>query len=211
MDRYKKRLIKNGIVLPAIIAVVAAVLFFAVLGMLKSAFPFTEKAVCIAEYEKADIITAEKAEPEGNGAISKNDLPALSPNTLIGSAEANGKSLELIYDANEVNALGRLNISGDSKLAGETGTVFVSCYKADADFIKSLKVGDTVELNITYGSYKYEVAAVTETDNPSLAKKQGDGIGRALVLYTDKSSGSGISDRCIAVVCEMTDGRPVTQ
>lgn len=210
MNHYKKRLIKNTILIPIIAAVITTALFFVALTVFSSQFPFTKNNVSLSSYEQADVMNAESVDRNG-GTVSKKDIPPISSNTVFGKAEANGKSIELIYDANDVNALKRLNIPKGSKLVGETGTVFSTCYKSDADFIRLLKVGDEIELTVNYGSYSYEVINVKTVDSLNLAQKQGDGIGRAFVLCTDGNDDVGISDSYFTVVCKMTGGKAVTE
>lgn len=210
MDRYKRKFIKNAVVLPLIVAVVATALFFAALRIFDSEFPFTQNISIFAEYEKSDVMTAESSAFDDQS-INKNDLPVFSANTILGSAQANGNTIEIIFNANEVNAVGRLNVSADSKWIGETGTVFCSCYKADAKFVRSLAIGDTIDIDIAYGGYKYQVVKISTADSLRLAEKQGDGIGRALILCTDADKNEGISNSYLTVVCEMTGGKPIEE
>lgn len=210
MEHYKKRLIKNGIIIPIIVAVIITAAFFAALRLFASEFPFTENPISFAQYEKSEISTAQKIDINGTS-ISKSEIPEVLSNTIIGNATANGKSMELIYDANDVNALGKLNISDDSKLVGEIGTVYSYCYKSDGDFVRSLKVGDKLELDVNYGKYEYAVTSINVSDDLSLVKKQSTGVGKAFVLYTDNSDDIGISGSYLTVVCEMTNGKAVTE
>ena len=210
MNRYKKRLVKDGIVIPIIIAVIATALFFTVMHKISGEFPFANNTVSISDYEKAEIIEAQPLELSGS-TFSKKDIPQIAANTVIGSIEAKGTSMSLIYNSNDVNAVGRMNISKDSKLFGEVGTVFAFCYKADAAFLKSLAAGDTLNINTHYGSFIYEVVKIDTVNDLSLAHEQGDGVGRALVLCTDNSNKSGISDEYLTVTCTMTSGTQVTE
>lgn len=210
MNHYKKRLIKNGIVIPLIIAIIATALFFAVLSLYKDEFPFVNNTVSISDYEKAELVEAQPLKLSGN-TVSKKDIPQIAANTIIGSIEAKDSSMPLIYNSNDVNAVGRMNISKDSKLFGEVGTVVASCYKANADFLKSLSVGDTLNVDIHYGSFIYKVIKTDVVDDLSLVEKQGDGVGRALVLYTDNSNEIGISNKYLTVTCTMTDGIQITE
>ncbi len=210
MDHFKKRLIKSGIIIPVIISVASAVLFFAVLYIYSDVFPFSDNTVSISDYEKAEIVEAQTLALKGN-TVSKSDIPQISPNTVIGSIEAGDSSLPLIYNSNDVNAMGKINVSNDAKLFGEIGTVLASCYKSDADFLKSMSAGDILNVNTHYGSFTYEVTETDAVNDFLLVKKQGDGIGRALVLYTDNSSEIGMSDEYFTVTCKMTSGTQITE
>lgn len=210
MDHFKKRLIKNGIIIPIIISVAAAALFFAVLYLYSDVFPFTDNTVSISDYEKAEIVEAKPLELVGS-TVSRKDIPQIAPNTVIGSIKSGDSSLPLIYNSNDVNAIGKINLSNDSKLFGEIGTVLASCYKSDADFLKSMSVGDILNVNTHYGSFAYEVTETDAVNDLLLVKKQGDGIGRALVLYTDNNDKAGMSDEYFTVTCKMTSGTKITE
>ncbi|MCH5321820.1 MAG: hypothetical protein J1E36_08640 [Eubacterium sp.] len=210
MNHNKKRLVKNGIIIPIIIAVILTLLFFAVLHSFSDEFPFVNNTVSISDYEQAQIIEAQPLELSGN-IISKKDIPQIADNTVIGSIDTTDSSIPIIYNSNEVNAVGRMNISKNSKLFGEVGSVFASCYKGNSDFLKSLSVGDKLAVNTYYGSFVYEVAEINIIDDYSLVNKQGDGIGRALVLCTDNSDEIGISEEYLTVTCTMTSGMQITE
>lgn len=210
MDYYKKRFIKSGIVIPIIAAVFITALFFAAIFILSSEFPSTEKSVVLADYEKPEILKPETLNIKENE-IKKEELPALSANMLLGTITANEKSLELIFNANDVNALKRLNISADSKLIGETGMVFASCYKEDSEFVKSLNKGDNINLELFYGKYQYEVVDIKTITRLSEAEKAGDGLSRSFIICTDSNSSVGISDQYLTVICQMTDGKTIIE
>lgn len=210
MNHYKKRFIKSGIVIPIIAAVIVTALFFAVIYNISFAFPSADKSVILADYEKSEIITPETLNIKSDE-IKKEEIPALSANTLVGTAKANGQTLELIFNANDVNAVKKLNISENSKLIGETGCVFATCYKQSSDFVKSLKTGDKIELQLFYGNYEYEVIDIKTNTALSEAEKSADGISRAFVICTDDSSSVGISNQYLTAVCKMTDGKIITQ
>ncbi len=210
MDHYKKRFIKSGIVIPIIAAVIITALFFAVIYNISFAVPSAGKSVILADYEKSEIITPKTLNIKSNE-IKKEDIPTLSSNTLVGTAKANGQTLELIFNANDVNAVKKLNISENSKLIGETGCVFASCYKQNSDFVKSLKAGDRIELQLFYGNYEYEVTDIKTSISLSDAEKSADGTGRAFVICTDNSSSVGISNQYLTAVCKLTDGKIITQ
>lgn len=208
MDRYKRKFVKNAVIIPLIAAVVTTALFFALAGTFKSDFSFLREDTALSDYEKEETLTAEKIDI-GTENIKSSDIPVYSSNTILGSVTADYGTMELIYDANEVNAVGRMNISSTGKLAGQTGAMICTCYKADAQFVKSLKTGDTVDIDFPYGKYTYTVVKTSKADSLANAAKQADGIGRAMVICVDNSNGVGISDNYLAVVCQMTDGNAV--
>lgn len=206
MDRYRKKLINSAAILPAVIAVAATIIFFAVTGALD--LPFTESESIFAEYESADTVTAQTVDIK-ESTIKKSELTLPKKNMVIGTVNYSDKSMELIFGANDKNAMDRFDLDPAGKLMGETGTTAASCYKNNASFLNSLKKGDTIEISTYYGDYRYRVVNTLVADNASQAVKAGDGIGKALVLYTDAENSPGISEQCFAVVCQMTEGRPV--
>lgn len=210
MNHNQKRFVKNSIVIPLIIAIVAAGMFFVVLNILSDEFPFTSDMLYASDFDGSEIIV-----PDFNiltdDSISKSDIAIPVDNMLVGSIDAKGKSLELIYNANAVNALGRFNILPDSKFVGEIGTAFAQCYKADANFMNQLNKGDKINVNTYYGNFVYEVTNIQICNSVLDAKKLGDGVGRALVLCTDGNNGVGMSDSLLTVVCKMTSGPKVTE
>ncbi|MDE5985615.1 MAG: hypothetical protein K2H13_10225 [Eubacterium sp.] len=210
MSHNEKRFFTNSVVIPMIIAFVAASMFFIALNILSDEFPFTLNMTYASDFEHSEVLRTDKQIMSGD-TVSKSDITPPSDNLLVGSIDANGKSLELIYDANAVNAIGRFNIMSDSKYIGEVGAAFAQCYKSDSDFIKQLTEGDIVKVNTYYGDFVYEVTDISICDSVLEVKKQGDGIGRALVLYSDCSDGVGISDSITAAVCQMTGGYKVTE
>lgn len=210
MNHNKKRFVKNSIIIPLIIAVAAAGVFFVVLNIFSDEFPFTSDMVYASDFDNGEVIVPDN-KILTDASVSKSDIAVPVDNMLVGSLDAKGKSLELIYNANAVNAVGRFNILPDSKLAGEVGAVFVQCCKSDADFIYQLNKGDTVKVNTYYSNFVYEVINIQICSSVSEAKKLGAGVGRALVLCTDGNNGVGMSDSMLAVVCEMTSGPKVTE
>lgn len=210
MSHNEKRFLQNSVIIPLIIAIAGAGMFFSVLHIHAAEFPFTSNMTYASDFEPCEILSPDEQILSGD-TVSKRDIIPLSDNMSVGSIDANGKSLELIYDANAVNAVGRFNITPYSKYIGEIGTVFAECYKADSDFLKQLDEGDSVNVHTYYGDFVYEVTDIGVCDSVLDVKKQGDGIDKALVLYADCSNGVGISDSVSAVVCQMTSGYKVTE
>ena len=205
MNHSRKKYIKYGIIIPIIAAVVAVLLFFAVFSVFKDEFPFMKTPACFADYDEAKVLTAEQVDL-GAKTVQRKDISEIADNTVIGSIRAKGNELELIYGPNSFNAIGRCALSSQGKLFGETGTVLLSCYKADSEFVKALEIGDEVKADVNYGSYAYEVIDIKTVKDTEPVDLMGDGIGRAMVLYTDVTKSKGISNTYIVVICRMTDG-----
>lgn len=211
MDHYQKKLLKKGIIVPLIISFVITAGFFALMIPFSSLLPFSENNIALAEYEKADIIQAEKIVSAADGSVSKRDILPLENNTALGTVRAGETILPLIYNANEVNASGKFNLSKDGVLAGETGCALIFCGKSDANNIKSLQTGDEISVETVYGSFVYEVTETVVCSRLQDIEKSAEGIGKSLVIYTDNSSNVGIGSDYFAVVCKLTSGNNITQ
>lgn len=192
MSSYKKDFISIGIILPVIAAVISTALFFIAWNTLDAGQYYNREDIRVSQYSKTE---AAKAKGKEN----------IVSNAVFGKVKANDKELELIFDADEVNALGRINVSSDSKMADEVGAMFLSCYKDKSDFVRSLKTDDAVKLELCYGDYNYRVKSIVLAESVLSAKKKAVGMERALVIYTDADKSPGLSDHYLAVVCEMTD------
>lgn len=208
MNHYKKRFIKNGIAAPVLIAMIMTGMLFAFLGLAAQDNHFFRR-INLSNYEQSDIIQAEQIDMESNY-TARSQLDGLESNTVLGSISDGDKSLPLILNANPVNAMGKFNILQDSRLIGETGCIYAYCTKADSELIRSLSQGDILNASLCYGDYTFKVVSVKNCDCNSI-ENIADGISSALVLYTDANDGVGISNDCLAVICELTDGIRITQ
>lgn len=195
--------------MPAIVAVVLTVLFFVLLNLMSGNIPFVKDTVEVASYDSAEISQAEKLDVSDNS-ISRSKAKVLNSNMTFGSIGIGQTEYPLIYNANEVNAMGKFNMDPKSVVIGDIGSAYLSCYKSDSAELKALRTGDRINIETHYGSFVYQVVD-TKTANDSTLGSIGDGIGKALVLYTDGSKGVGISDRYSCVICRMVSGTEVTQ
>ncbi len=209
MERYKKRYVNNGIIIPTVISVILTVLFFVILNLASGNIPFVKDTVEVASYDSAEISRAEQLEISDNS-ISRSKAKALDSNTTFGSISIGQTEYPLIYDANEVNAMGKFNMETDSIVIGDVGSAFLSCYKSDSAGLKALKAGDIINIETHYGSFVYQVVD-TKSAAASKLDSVGDGIGKALVLYTDGTKSVGISNRYFCVICRMVSGTEITQ
>lgn len=209
MERYKRKYIKNGVIIPAVIAVAMTALFFIVLNIVSGGFPFVKDTVEVASYEKAEILQADKVDISGN-IVKRSDAEISQSNTVFGSITIAQKEYPLIYDANEVNAMGKFNMQGNSTVIGDTGSAFLSCYKSDSAQLKALKTGDEINIQTHYGSFVYRVD-YTKYVLPSTLDSVADGVGKALVLYTDGSRGVGMGGNYFCAVCHKASGTEVVQ
>ena len=118
---------------------------------------------------------------EENGAIKKSSFNKLEDNSVIGTLSVGDESLPLIYKANKNN-------SAKIKLASE---------------------GDTINIDTFYSSYEYTIESTYTVKNRHELEQAGAGLSRALVLYTDNSVGTGISDEYYVCVAVMKSGAKV--
>lgn len=208
MNKHKKRFVKRGIVIPGIIALLMTISFFVIYGIVVDSFGFKEREFRVADYVPAEVQTIERL--ADINVVRKSELEPVDDNTVIGNASFKGVDMPIIFNGNEINSLGRLNIDG-SRLIGERGSAYLYCSKRDALAVRSLSKGDTVQIETYYGSFEYKtvltasVGADTELD--SVAAE----YAKALVLYTDSSEGVGIGDGYYAVVCQLVSGTEIKE
>ena len=210
MNYRKKKFVKWGIVIPVIIAVSFTILFFAVYSLLTHNVLPEKREYNFAEYLYSDI---KEAEPYNSGAekIRKKELAYVSSNTVIGSSSVSGQAFPVIFDGNEVNLAGRLSLQKDGSIIGEAGCAFLYCNKKDSMAVKMLSEGDIVTFDTYYGSYEYRIVSIKNADNDKELTKAADGVGRAVAVYTDGSSGEGISDTYCVAVGELISGAEITE
>lgn len=205
MNHSQKKFVKFAAVIPAIAALLATVLFFAVFSRFDNSLPFDNKQSVFADYDMEDVIVAENAMLNKNEII-KSELPIITSNTIIGKINIGSKSLELIYDANPFNAIGKCNVAENGKLPGEVGVSILSCYKSDSLVVKSLEAENIVTVDTIYGKCEYQVIDTYYVDGEENIRALADGIGRAMLIYCDSTKSSGISNNYFVAVCQMTDG-----
>lgn len=207
MTDNEKRLVKYTAVIPVIVAVLLSVVFCSALA--KNYYPFTKGEIRFADYQAEDI----KQPSEFNGSmgetVNRQDIAScITDNTIIGEISVGNSDYPVIYNANDVNASGKFNIKNDT-LIGETGVSFAEIYKNDSAMVKMLSKGDVITVTTFYSVYEFEVTETLAVSNDSQLSHCGEGVGRALVLYTDNSVGLGISDEKFVCVCKMISGSKV--
>ncbi len=191
----KKISFYKWIIYPAIIGAVMTIVVCTVLVQSADKFPFSDETVTLAEYEKAHLKELDKDSADSFDGIEKN--------TVMGTAEIADKEFPLIYNADEVNGSGKLSILEDSAFFDETGCTFIYCKKNDSKTIKSLKKGNVVSINIKNKSYTFKITDTFAADNQNELKSSADGIGKSVAIYTDNSSGVGISSRYFVAVGQL--------
>lgn len=209
MTENEKRLVRYAVVIPVIVAVLLSVVVCTALA--KGYHPFTEAQLRLADYQAEDIKQPSGYEGSAGETVSRQDIAScITDNTIIGDISIGNSNYPVIYNANEVNALGKFNIKNDV-LIGETGVSFAEIYKNDSNMVKMLSKGDVITVTTFYSVYEFEVTETLAVSNNSQLSNCGEGIGSAIVLYTDNSTGPGISNEKFVCVCKMISGSKVRQ
>lgn len=204
----EKRLVKYGVVIPVIIAVLISVVFCSVLE--KAFYPFSKAEIYLADYQPDEIKQPLDYKGSSGETVNRQDIAAcITDNTIVGNISVGNSDYPIIYNANEVNASGKFNIKNNI-LIGETGVSFAEIYKNDSNMVKMLSKGDVVTVTTFYSEYEFKVIETLTASKNSQLSRCGEGIGSALVLYTDNSTGPGISNEKFVCVCEMISGARVT-
>lgn len=205
MTKNEKRLLINGILLPIFIAIILSALY---VGIVNTFTPVSTAQTAAEQEAEVNEITSFDIKEE-NGAIKKSSFNKLEDNSVIGTLSVGDESLPLIYKANKINANERFNINIGSNLPGEIGACFAEVYKNNSAKIKLASEGDTINIDTFYSSYEYTIKSTYTVKNRHELEQAGAGLSRALVLYTDNSVGTGISDEYYVCVAVMKSGAKV--
>lgn len=190
MTHKQKRLIVKGVATPLIIAILlSAVCIPYFLNYPK--LPFVSEEAQLAQYGEEEI----------KQSVSSDD--GFEANTIIGSVSIYDSAFPLIFNANEVNANGKLNLMPYGALAGKTGTAYMELYKNDSAKLKLIGKGDIITISTYYGEYEYKVYDTRIINGLNSVKGSSTGLGNSLVIYTDNSMQAGISEEYFTVICTL--------
>lgn len=209
MNSYKKKFLKNAIIIPIVIAVVMTILFFVSYNAVADNLIYKQGRISLSDYSYSELSEAEEIMSE-NGSVNKSDIMSVKDNTVIATADFDGQAMPVVYKANEVNSSGNLSLNGDI-FFGEAGVCCLYCNRKDNKNIRMLSENDTINIDSFYGDYSYRVVQVTACENEAQLGRVADSMSKALVLYTDSNTSIGINNSYCVVVCEMIDGIDVTQ
>ncbi|MGN0521695.1 MAG: hypothetical protein ACI4IQ_03550 [Eubacterium sp.] len=198
MANSEKDLLQRNIIFPAVIAVVMTAAVCIALPQLSDKFPFSGEQVTLAQYEEEDL------KKTGDTPLT-DSFEGVEKNTVVGTAVVSGTDFPLVYNADEVNEAGKLNISENSVVFGNVGCTFLRCKKSDAQAVKSLKKGSTVKIESENGNFEYKIVKTVTAENENELNTAADGIGKAVALYTDNSSGVGIGNEYFVAVGQLTE------
>lgn len=209
MNSYKKKFLKNAIIIPIVIAVVMTILFFVSYNAVANNLIYKKNRISMSDYSYSKLAQAEEIMSE-NGSVSKSDSWSVKDNTVIATADFNGQVMQVVYKANELNSSGNLSLNGDI-LFGEAGVCRLYCNRKDNKNIRMLGENDIVSINTIYGDFSYRVVQITSCKNKAQLERVADSMSKALVLYTDSNTSIGLDNSYYTVVCEMLDGIDMTQ
>lgn len=207
MNHNQKTLLKDGIVIPIIIAVLIVVVFIVAIFN-TNGLPFKNNTVNLAQYQSAEI-TEINSDFSTQGTIKKSEISDIEDNTIIGEVVVSDSSFPLIYNANDVNAVGKFNLNKNKALIGETGSAFAEIYKTDSSKLRMLSKGDVITIDTFYSTYEYKIVDTLTVTSQSELFKSGDGVGHAVVFYTDASIDAGISNEYYVCVGKMISGNEI--
>lgn len=190
MTHKQKRLVVKGVITPLIIAILLCTVCIPyILNYPK--LPFVSQEAQLAQYSAQEI----------KQAVSSDD--GCEANAIIGSVSIYDSTLPLIFNANEVNANGKLNLMPYGALAGKTGTAYMELYKNDSAKLKLTGKGDIITVSTNYGEYEYKVYDTCIINGLDSVQDSSAGLGNSLVIYTDNSMQAGISEEYFTVICTL--------
>lgn len=193
----KKYSIQSGIIFPVCAAVIVTIAVCVSLPRFADKFPFSQKPAIFSEYE-----TDALKQVDSN---QINSFDELKKNTIIGSAVVDETEFPLVYNADDVNEAGKLNVRENSALFGDVGCTYIHCKKNDAKAIKLLSNGSIVKIEAATGSFSYKIVKTAVVKNDFELNAAADGVGRAIAIYTDNSVGAGISDENFVAIGQLVE------
>ena len=208
-SRLTKGFIEKGIVFPLITAVAVTAVVFSLTPFAKHYVPFYKDELCLASFCEEKTVEAQKISPS-QAAVSKASLGITEGNTEIGTLNADGQTLNLIYNADYYNTS-----KGDSlvseRLPGETGAAYIYGYKTQMQFLYNIEQGDTFTLSLCYGDYEFKVINADAVTGENNVLSRNPNVEHGIVIYTNCDEGAGISSKYYVVTAEMTSGAAVEE
>lgn len=208
-NRLKEELVKKAVVFPLLTAAAVAAVMFSAMPIVKHYVPFYKNTVELSSFctEKAENAQAVSL-PVQNSSVRKSDIPLPQSSSIIGSLNAKGNNLTLVYDADYYNiSKGASLLAGT--LPGETGTAYIYGYKCELPFLYNLEAGDEITLSLFYGEYVFRVVGTDVVSGEASVASQNPGVKRGVVIYTNCNSGAGISNDYYTVTAELVSGASV--
>lgn len=208
MTKKQKDIITKGVIIPVITALILSAVIVPVIKTVK--LPYSNGITSFADFSSEQIIEVNQFDGEVTDVVKRADIGKLESNTIIGSITISDSTYPIIFNANDVNAMGKMNITG-KLIPGEIGASYMEIYKDEGAKLKLVNTDSVITINTFYNDYEYRVKDTYVVKNASLLSNAGAGIPSAIVLYTDNSMGIGLSNERFVAVCELVSGARVVE
>lgn len=212
MGKNEKTLIQKAVILPAAIALLIAVISFAVYPSVKDLFPFGGGTIALSDFEnQKEASIYKQASGVTGGTVQKSGISGFQSNTEVGKISLKSISVPLIYDADDINMKDSASLLDCSEYIGETGCAYIYGYKSVLGNINNMQAGDKISVNTAYGDYVFSVTDVELKNGESTVLSANPKTERGLVIYTNEDNGAGISSTYCVVTAEMLSGPAVAE
>lgn len=212
MGKNEKTLIQKAVILPAAVALLIAVISFAVYPSVKDLFSFGSGTIVLSDFEnqKAESIYKQESGVTG-GTVQKSEIGGFNANTEVGEISIGSTSVPLIYNADDINIKDSASLLDYGDYIGETGCAYIYGYKSVLGNINNMQAGDKISVNTAYGDYVFSVIGVELKNGESTVLFANPKTKRGLVIYTNEDNGAGISSAYRVVTAEMISGPAVAE
>lgn len=208
MTKKQKDIITKGIIIPVTAALILTIISVVIIRTLQ--LPYSNGSTSFADFSSEQITEINQFDGEVTDVIRRVDIGAIDSNTIIGSITISDSTYPLIFNANDVNAMGKMNITG-KLIPGETGVSFMEVYKDEGAKLKLVNTDSVITISTFYNDYEYRVKSTFIAKNDDALSDAGVGMPSSVVLYTDNSMGIGIGSEKFVAVCELVSGTRVVQ
>ena len=187
---YLKRL-----VLPVALAFLVCVGFFLFVSFADEIFPFDDH-IDMAYHSQSQINVSDTAS-------SMEALETVPSDTLVGKLQYNDTQLDMVYDCSDVNLEVACSLVDYGNPVGDVGCAFVYGYRLNMQPFMDVALGDVVTVEMQYGTYQYQCVEKRQ-DLQEWQVLGGDyKLSHGLVIYSDATTGVGVTGGYDLVVLEM--------
>lgn len=199
---YVKRLI-----LPLVLTIAVCCGFFLFISTADEIFPF-DNHIDMAYHSDTQVKDAQTVLTDGD-TVAIDRIGTYDSNTLLGELSYNDNKVNIIYDGSDVNITQASTLNADGKIIGQVGCAFIYGYRVNMQNVMQMAVGDVITITMPYGTYQYQCInkAVVQSEWQVLSGNYD--VSRGLVIYSDNSTGVGVTGSYDVVVFEMVSGAKV--
>ncbi len=190
----KKEYLKR-LVLPLALTVLVCVGFFLFMSFADELFPFDDH-LDMAYHSESKINSADTVS-------SMEELNTVASNTLVGKLKYNDTQLDVVYDCSDVNLEVACNLVDWGNCVGDVGCAYIYGYKSNMQPFTDMAVGDTVTVEMQYGTYQYKCVDKQHVLQEWQVLGGDYQLSHGLVIYSDDSTGVGVTGNYNVVVLEM--------